>query len=64
MPSFDCPICRKVLTVARIEDAPYRPFCSSRCKMIDLGRWLDGTYTVSDSITLADSDLADENAVE
>ncbi len=25
---------------------PFRPFCSSKCKWIDLGRWLDGSYTV------------------
>lgn len=35
-----CPICGKPATV----DA--RPFCSSRCRTIDLGRWLDGSYAV------------------
>ncbi len=24
----------------------YRPFCSERCKMVDLGRWLSGDYRV------------------
>lgn len=24
----------------------YRPFCSARCRDIDLGRWLDGAYAV------------------
>ena len=24
----------------------YRPFCSERCKLIDLGRWLDGKYQI------------------
>ncbi|TAK17031.1 MAG: DNA gyrase inhibitor YacG [Acidobacteria bacterium] len=24
----------------------YRPFCSERCKMADLGRWLKGDYAV------------------
>jgi endogenous inhibitor of DNA gyrase (YacG/DUF329 family) len=28
-------------------DAPYRPFCSARCKSIDLGGWLDGRYRIS-----------------
>ena len=28
-------------------DAPHRPFCSSRCKSIDLGVWLDGAYRIS-----------------
>jgi hypothetical protein len=41
-----CPICRK--GVPRIDwDAPYRPFCSPRCKKIDLGSWLDGQYRIS-----------------
>jgi len=25
---------------------PFRPFCSERCKLIDLGAWADGTYAV------------------
>ena len=33
-----CPICGKP-HVAR-----YRPFCSSRCTEVDLGRWLKGAY--------------------
>ncbi len=32
----------------RKEDAPHRPFCSERCKMVDLGRWLDGTYKITE----------------
>ena len=41
-----CPICKKSVP----EDAPDRPaaypFCSDRCKLIDLGRWLDGKYQI------------------
>lgn len=36
-----CPICQKD-TVKR-----YRPFCSSRCADIDLGKWLTGKYAVA-----------------
>ena len=25
------------------KELPYFPFCSQKCKLIDLGRWLDGT---------------------
>jgi endogenous inhibitor of DNA gyrase (YacG/DUF329 family) len=25
---------------------PFRPFCSERCKLIDLGGWLSGTYRI------------------
>jgi hypothetical protein len=27
-------------------DPAWRPFCSERCKMADLGRWLTGGYSV------------------
>jgi endogenous inhibitor of DNA gyrase (YacG/DUF329 family) len=27
-------------------ESPWRPFCSERCKMIDLGAWAAGTYRV------------------
>ena len=27
-------------------EAKYAPFCSSRCRMADLGRWLSGEYRV------------------
>ena len=44
-----CPTCKKSLpdTVSG-EDLPpkYFPFCCERCKLIDLGRWLDGKYQV------------------
>jgi endogenous inhibitor of DNA gyrase (YacG/DUF329 family) len=36
-----CPHCRKLLPQ---ESGPYRPFCSWRCKLMDLGAWLDGSY--------------------
>ena len=51
MPTFDCPTCGKLLNVERKEDAPFRPFCCKRCKLVDLGRWLDGTHNISESIT-------------
>ena len=65
MPTFDCPTCRKTLTVASKEDAPFRPFCCERCKMVDLGRWLDGTYCISEPATpdeIEDAESADSDA--
>jgi len=50
MPVFQCPICSSEFCTPSLEEAPFRPFCSKRCKMIDLGRWLDGTYTISEDI--------------
>lgn len=48
MTTFECPTCDKVIKVEKKEDAPYRPFCCERCKMVDLGRWLDGSYVISE----------------
>lgn len=38
-----CPQCRRE---ASWEDNPWKPFCSERCKMIDLGRWATEEYRV------------------
>lgn len=54
MPILACPICGRTLVVARRSDARFRPFCSHRCKMVDLGRWLDGTYTITEPATPED----------
>ncbi|HLQ76169.1 MAG TPA: DNA gyrase inhibitor YacG [Terriglobia bacterium] len=38
-----CPTCNKTIEYA---GNPFRPFCSERCKMIDLGKWAGGTYRI------------------
>lgn len=62
MPTFECPTCGKVTSVNRADEAPFRPFCSSRCKMVDLGRWLDGTYRVSEPASPEDIERASKPA--
>jgi hypothetical protein len=39
--SVHCPICQRQFEP---EDSPAMPFCSERCRLIDLGRWLDEDY--------------------
>jgi endogenous inhibitor of DNA gyrase (YacG/DUF329 family) len=42
-----CPTCKKPLEPARDGTrGPSAPFCSERCKMADLARWLRGDYAV------------------
>jgi len=41
----DTRIC--VMCQARPVDPRWRPFCSERCQLIDLGRWADGSYRVA-----------------
>ncbi|WP_111643233.1 DNA gyrase inhibitor YacG [Marinimicrobium alkaliphilum] len=36
-PKLQCPTCKT--TVYWRSDYPYRPFCSERCRLIDLGEW-------------------------
>jgi endogenous inhibitor of DNA gyrase (YacG/DUF329 family) len=38
-----CPICGKAV---EWKDNPFRPFCSERCKLVDLGRWVNDEYSV------------------
>ena len=47
-----CPICGDP---ASPEDHGY-PFCSPRCRQIDLGRWLDGRYVISRPVEQSDLD--------
>ena len=41
-----CPICSKRLEIQKLEDLPTFPFCTERCKLVDLGRWIDGAYAI------------------
>ena len=56
MPTFECPTCRRTFFVRRKDDAPDRPFCSRRCKLVDLGRWLDGTYRINEPVSPEEPD--------
>jgi len=56
--SVKCPICHKSVAVGA-EDFP---FCSERCRLIDLGKWASGKYVVSSPVQdisdlLQDSDI-------
>jgi uncharacterized protein len=52
-----CPICKKTVTL----DDPYVPFCSERCKLIDLGNWASEKYVISTPIDQREEELADED---
>jgi hypothetical protein len=43
-PTVNCPTCNKPL--AWVAENRYRPFCSKRCKAIDLGAWAAEEYSV------------------
>jgi hypothetical protein len=49
-----CPICRKEVPL----DSSNVPFCSDRCRTIDLGKWASGDYKISSPIL--DPDLLED----
>ena len=54
-PKNKCPICNEPTT----PDIAAFPFCSDRCRKIDLGKWLDGKYLISRSIEESDLEEGD-----
>jgi endogenous inhibitor of DNA gyrase (YacG/DUF329 family) len=51
-----CPICRREAELA------FRPFCSARCRDVDLARWLGGGYAIAGGEASADEDGEDAAA--
>jgi endogenous inhibitor of DNA gyrase (YacG/DUF329 family) len=49
--NLKCPICKKVVTS---KDAEF-PFCSDRCRLIDLGKWASGAYVISSPVQDGDT---------
>lgn len=58
-----CPICQQK---GPWSGQPYGPFCSERCKMVDLGKWLGEEYRLASPLTVEDlQELEDsENSEE
>jgi hypothetical protein len=44
MPTVSCPTCQR--PVEWSEASPFRPFCSERCKLIDLGAWIAEKHVI------------------
>jgi endogenous inhibitor of DNA gyrase (YacG/DUF329 family) len=56
---MNCPICKNPVdeSTAGQQGSPF-PFCSERCRLIDLGRWLSGKY----QIPVKDADAEESDA--
>jgi uncharacterized protein len=54
-----CPTCAK--SVEWTEEQHWRPFCSERCKLVDLGSWLDESHRIpgEDPAALRDNEDAE-----
>lgn len=55
--TLPCPTCRKPVTVGA-EDFP---FCSERCRLLDLGKWASGEYRISSPVL--DPDLLEDSKI-
>ncbi len=56
----DCPTCKK--KVEWTQDNPHRPFCSDRCRLIDLGEWASENHKIAGEPAFdeASSDLMEQ----
>ncbi len=52
-----CPICKKGVE----STDPEFPFCSQRCRTIDLGKWASGGYVISSPVADSDEPIRDTN---
>ena len=43
---MNCPICKQAVPDSGDQRPHTYPFCSERCKLIDLSRWLGGKYQI------------------
>ena len=51
-----CPICKKEVK----SSGPEFPFCSERCRTIDLGKWASGGYVISSPVTDAEESIQEQ----
>ena len=46
-PTVKCPQCRRV---GKWFETDFGPFCSKRCKMIDLGKWMEEEHVIAEPL--------------
>ena len=49
---FHRPNCRKSQTYVPDNRGKWFPFCSERCKLIDLGKWFEGEHRIEEPVDL------------
>ncbi|MBI2560686.1 MAG: DNA gyrase inhibitor YacG [Planctomycetes bacterium] len=51
MLTINCRYCQKEIRYDSVADVPTFPFCSERCKLIDLGLWLDEKHRIESPVS-------------
>jgi endogenous inhibitor of DNA gyrase (YacG/DUF329 family) len=62
MATVSCPTCGK--TVEWTESSRWRPFCSERCKLIDLGEWMSEAHRIAGESVGAEPQHEDEEGID
>ena len=62
MPTFPCPTCQKPVDWSTAP--PWRPFCSERCKLLDLGAWLTEKHAIAGEEIVGDPETGREPDVD
>jgi uncharacterized protein len=57
-----CPTCRR--NVEWSDAQPYRPFCSDRCRLIDLGAWVSEQHKIPDESAAQDGTFHTDSSDE
>ena len=57
-----CPTCRRPVEWSAA--SVYRPFCSDRCRLIDLGAWFDEKHRIPDESAAAREDPPQKSSEE
>ena len=55
MTTVKCPTCQR--PVEWSPESLYRPFCSERCRLVDLGAWFSEKHKIPDESAAADDEL-------
>ncbi|MEJ2700965.1 MAG: DNA gyrase inhibitor YacG [Sedimentisphaerales bacterium] len=61
---YRCPVCHKTFQAPGekpVERTPFFPFCCERCKLIDLGAWLDAEYRITSEPESGESEESPED---
>ncbi|MGA8705475.1 MAG: DNA gyrase inhibitor YacG [Steroidobacteraceae bacterium] len=56
---LNCPTCQRQIVWS--DEYPYRPFCSERCRLIDLGAWLSEQRAIADKEPEFSNDTPDDD---
>ncbi len=59
--AIPCPACGKQVPLESEQRPQQAPFCSERCRLIDLGKWAEGRYSISRPLSYDDLDVLEED---